>query len=89
MSSIGEGEAALLCITNAACCTLPNRAGEFIYPDGSTVRTERSGDDLYRNRGVGMIRLNRRNGASLPTGVYKCQIPDSSGEIQTISITLN
>ena len=77
------------CITDSDCCTLPNRAGEFYYPDGTLVRTQGSGDDLYRNRGEGMIRLNRRNSATSPTGTYKCEIPDSSGATRDIFITLN
>lgn len=89
LSSIGEGGAALLCVTDGNCCNPPNRAGEFYYPDGSPVRTEGTGDDFYRNRGAGMIRLNRRNDATSPTGTYKCAIPDSSGVTQEIFITLN
>ena len=90
LSSIGEGDSALHCMTDGACCTPPNRAGEFYYPDGdSKVRTEGTGDDFYRNRGEGMIRLNRRNGATSPTGTYKCVIPNSSGDDQELFITLN
>ena len=88
MSSIGEGDAALQCITDGECCTPPNRAGDFLYPDGTKVKIVGSGDNLYRNRGVGMIRLNRRNDASSPNGTYTCQIPDSNKELQTIFITL-
>ena len=89
LSSIGEGEGALLCVTDGTCCTPPNRAGEFYYPDNTPVHTEGSGDDLYRDRGEQMIRLHRRNGATSPTGTYKCEIPDSSGDSQEIFITLN
>ena len=89
LSSIGEGENALLCMTDGNCCTPPNHAGEFYYPDNSLVRIQRSGDDLYRDRGVQMIRLHRRNGATSPTGTYKCEIPDSSGNTQEIFVTLN
>lgn len=88
LSSIGEGDSALLCTTDAPCCRPPNRAGEFYYPGNSPVRTEGTGDNLYRNRGDGMIRLNRRNGATSPTGTYKCEIPDSSELAQEIFITL-
>ena len=88
MSSIGENGNALLCVTDGACCTNPNRAGEFYYPNGDVVRIDGSGDDLYRNRGTGMIRLNRRNGATSPIGTYTCEIPDSNRELQTIFITL-
>ena len=79
----------MLCVTDGDCCNPPNRAGEFYYPDNSLVRTQGTGDNLYRNRGDGMIRLNRRNGATSPTGTYKCAIPDSSGVIQEVFINLN
>ena len=89
LSSIGEGENALLCVTDGNCCTLPNRAGEFYYPNDTLVSTKGSGDDLYRDRGEQMIRLHRRNSATSPTGTYKCEIPESSGDTQEIFITLN
>jgi hypothetical protein len=89
LSSIGEGESALLCVTDGSCCTPPNRSGEFYYPDNTRVGTEGSGDDFYRDRGNQMIRLHRRNDATSPTGMYKCAIPDSSGVTQEIFITLN
>ena len=89
LSSIGEGESALLCMTDGTCCTPPNRAGEFYYPDNTLVRTRGTGDDLYRDRGEQMIRLHRRNSATSPIGTYKCEIPDSSGDTQEIFVTLN
>lgn len=89
LSSIGQDDSALRCLTNGTCCIPPNRAGEFYYPDGSKVNTQATGEDFYRNRGEMMIRLHRRNGAASPTGLYKCVIPDSSGELMTLHITLN
>jgi hypothetical protein len=88
LSSIGEGDSALLCVTDGSCCTPPNRFGEFYYPDNTRVNPEGFGDDFYRDRGDQMIRLNRRNGATSPTGTYKCAIPDSSGVTQNFFITL-
>ena len=89
LSTIGEGEDALQCVTDGSCCNLPNRAGEFHYPNGTLVPTQGFGDDFYRNRAEGMIRLNRRNGATSPTGIYKCVIPDSSRVDREVFITLN
>ena len=89
MSDIGEGDNALLCMTdNANCCATPNLIGEFYYPDGSLVRPRAFGDSLYRNRGQGFIRLNRKNGATSPLGRYRCAIPDSNGVIQSIYINI-
>ena len=84
ISNIGEGDAGLICTTTLTeCCVSPGqRFGEWYYPNGSSFRTNPSGDSLYRNRvdsgnGVlGAVRLNRRNNAMSPVGIYGCVIPD-------------
>lgn len=88
--AIGEGSNALLCKTNKQdCCgTVPNHFGEFYYPDGAHVSIFLSGDGFYRNRGNQMIRLNRKDGVSSPTGRYSCEIPDASGVIHKIFINI-
>ena len=88
---VGEGENALLCKTNnESCCgTPPNRFGEFYYPNGIKVPIAKQQQGFYRNRGEKIIRLNRRDGATLPTGRYRCEIPDASGYMQNVYITLN
>ena len=89
LSSIGEDDSALLCVTDGLCCIPPNRAGEFYYPNGDKVRIKGTIDDLYRDRRVGMIRLNRRNGATSPTGNYTCEIADFTGRFRELIIELN
>ena len=89
--SIGEGEdGALICRTdNTNCCgTLPNRFGQFYYPSGVQVPVNSAGQGFYRNRGDQVIRLNRREGANSPTGMYRCEIPDASGEMQNLYINI-
>lgn len=91
MDRVGEGEdGALICKTDKMdCCgTNPNRFGQFYYPHGDQVPIKSVGHSVYRNRGDQVIRLNRRDGATPPTGKYRCEIPDASGEIQNIYITL-
>ena len=83
VDGIGEEGNALLCVTSSQdCCT----TGEFYYPDGTPVLIRNRGQDFYRNRGDGFIRLNRRNGATSPTGSYRCEIPDAAGNLQNIVI---
>ena len=87
---IGEGEAALLCKTNKQdCCGAPpNRFGEFYYPNGVEVPIHRREHGFYRNRGDQVVRLNRRDGVTAPTGMYRCDIPDESGMFQKVFISL-
>ena len=92
INDIGEGDNALLCVTDKPdCCKPPNGTivqGEFYYPNNSSVRTRAGGDSLYRNRGPQVVRLNRRNNVLSPTGIYRCEIPDSSGRIRNIYINV-
>ena len=88
-SEIGNSEECLRCITDKTdCCGRPNRAGQYVYPDGSQVRTQGAGDPLYRGRGVQHICLHRRGTDSIPLGTYCCNIPDSNGVNQKIYITI-
>ncbi len=90
ISDIGEGDDALLCMTDSTdCCTAETTlAGKFYYPDGSVVGVRASGDSLYRSRGDQLIRLNRRNGATSPLGRYRCAIPDSTGATTNVYINI-
>ena len=87
---IGENDSALICQTNRRpCCHSPYRAGEWYFPNGSNLTNDVSGRDLYRNRGNGgKVRLNRRNNAFFPTGIYHCEVPDASGSARSVYIGL-
>ena len=87
---VGEDRSALLCKTNREeCCrVLPNRFGEFYYPNGIQVPIARLEQGFYRDRGERVIRLNRREGITSPTGNYRCEIPDADGVTRNIYITL-
>lgn len=90
ISEIGEGDKALYCKTDKEdCCgTVPNRFGEFYYPSGVRVPIARLQQSFYRNRGEQIIRLNRREGATSPTGKYRCDIPNADDEVVKIYVTL-
>ena len=90
MLEFGEGDNALLCKTNMeSCCRNPNRLGQFYYPNGDQVPIKIQGEGFCRNRGIKMIRLHRRESINSPTGTFRCEIPDASGEMKSIYITLN
>ena len=82
-------ENALTCVTDKPdCCRSPNRFGEWYFPNGSAVRIEYYEDDFYRNRGHQTVRLNRRNKAVYPTGIYHCELPDKNGIKRTLYVEL-
>ena len=91
LTEVGEGaEGALLCKTNLInCCgTVPNRHGEFYYPNGTMVPINKLQYGFYRNRGDQVVRLNRREGVILPVGKFRCEIPDTNGVMQSLFINL-
>ena len=36
-----------------------------------------------------MIRLNRMEGVTSPTGKFRCEIPDANGVMKSVYITIN
>lgn len=86
----GEGDDALMCMTPYQECCQSQRRGEFYYPDGSIVNIRAMGQSLYRNRGIPLIRLNHRESITPhpPAGTYRCDIPDASGQITSVYITI-
>ena len=83
LSDIGEEESALYCITDEEqCCssseTGGSELGNWFFPTQDEVDTT---GDIYSSRGASAVWLNRRNNAQSPTGVYRCEIPDATGDI--------
>ena len=78
---IGEGKDALMCVTDytTECCT---SAGNWTDEKGGAVHQEKSG--IYVTRGAGMVSLNHMSGGN--PGMWRCDIPDSSGVMQSIYV---
>ena len=89
LEDIGEGDDALVCITNyTACCRHPytsgmNRTalGNWFFPNGTRVQSSGVQWDFHRTRGQMKVLLQRRRGGA--EGIYSCMIPDTSGFSQT------
>ena len=88
ITDIGEGDAAVLCRTDKeGCCGVPpGRAGEWYFPDNDRVGTAGGGGHFYRDRDEGVVRLNRRNNAMMPIGLFCCEIPDRNNTVQRLCI---
>ena len=90
VDDIGEGDDALLCHTTKIDCCYehPNRAGEWFFPNGtSVVNLGSSYGEFYRNRGPQVVRLNHRKG-TFARGLFRCEIPDANYNMQTIYINI-
>ena len=62
------------CITDlSTCCFIETIHGDWYFPDGSRVLTGGGRiRQIYNPRSVDLI---NRNGATSPTGIYRCDIP--------------
>ena len=88
ITDIGTGNAALICTTTNLACCLSTDGSHWYFPDGSTV--QRHGTTHYRTRTVnngivGTVSLHRNPGATL-TGVFHCDIPDASRDLQRLYV---
>ena len=83
--AVGEGNDALKCVTdNAGCCTNPD-VGNWTDESGGAVHQGASGaTTIYVTRGGGVVSYNRIIGGL--SGMWRCDIPDSSGVMQSIYI---
>ena len=100
LEDIGEGDDALLCMTDQpACCRAPYTGemgpawGNWFFPNRTRVPTYviyiQPGLYIqwkfYRTRGHMVVRLHRRGGED---GIYRCEIHDAMNVTQTIYIGL-
>ena len=90
ITDIGTDENALLCVTNNInCCSyVYYRAGEWFYPNRSSVPNNVAGHDFFRGRGSSVVRLSRRNNVESPTGQYRCDVPDRNDVTQILYINV-
>ena len=97
ISGIGRGKDALLCTTNEqTCCNdSSSKIGNLFFPNNFALGSSVSGGGIYQDRTDGdpaapqtaaTVRLNHRNGATGPTGLYRCVISDSYGVEQTLFV---
>ena len=84
---IGQDATALRCVTNrAGCCTDPSE-GDWTDPEGGDVFEGVTGaSTVYVTRETAEVRLNRITGGDI--GMWRCDIPDSSGDLQMLYIYL-
>ena len=77
----------LFCLTNSAFCCRnrdANRTGAiglWYFPNDTVVPGKSSG--INRDRGASFVALNSSN-TDDPTGLYRCEIPDTSGVNRTL-----
>ena len=90
-NDIGDGDRALKCMTDSDNCCNNSTVGGWRDESGRPVYQGTDGTTcLYVTRGDGVISLHRKRGCSAHTsGLWRCDIPDSSGEMQSLYIYIS
>ena len=93
-TDIGTGDAALLCTTTySPCCSSGNPDTQWYFPNGSLIvnsfdlpyyRTRNNPD--FGGRTVPRSVLLHRNPQGTTTGIFRCDIFDDSGVLQSIYV---
>ena len=84
LEDIGEGNEALVCLTDqTVCCRYPS-IGNWFFPNRTRVPSAGTRWEMFRTRGQMKVLMHRRKGGI--TGVYRCVIPDALNATQTIYI---
>ena len=71
----------LRCHTDLSTCCIGSQnfhRGDLYFPDGSALGNAMNGGAIYRRRSAQRIDLYRRNDATSPSGIYRCEIPTVS-----------
>ena len=84
LEDIGEGDDALLCLTNYTACCKDPALGNWFFPNGSRVLSGGMNLDIFRGRGQMEVHMHRTRGGV--EGIYRCEIPDTFGFTQTLYI---
>ena len=86
-TDIGTDSAALLCTTTySPCCSSRNSGTQWYFPDGSPVQNN-GNHPYYRTRSSnpGTVLLHR-NPQGITTGIFRCDILDASGILQSLYV---
>ena len=91
ITDIGVGHNALHCITDRQnCCRASDGGANGTWFSSNGIETVGNGRtsiaDFSRSRRPSAVLLNRRNAATGPTGLYRCEVLDSEGDLQLVYI---
>ena len=91
IDDIGKENGALLCLTDKRPCCVSTSTGEWYFPNGNQVpilrNVRHTNHYFYRNRDNQVVLLNRVMDPP-ERGRFFCEVPDSSGESQTIYVNI-
>ena len=82
LSLVGDdyGSDSVQCHTDlTTCCSIVqgSHRGDWYFPDGDRLPFS-DGGDIFEERGTQRVDIRRRNRATSPVGIYRCDIPTNA-----------
>ena len=81
LTTVGNDKSAsgntVRCHTDLNTCCTSNQGihrGDWYFPDGNALANINGSSDIYRRREPQKMILRRRNNATSPSGIYRCDI---------------
>ena len=72
------------------CCNSTNiHQGDWYFPNGERVKLKEDGVNIYKKRGNKQVSIHHRNDAIIPSGIFRCDIPTSNTENDSLVIKNN
>ena len=90
LNDMGVDDNALYCYTNlTTCCSSVdnmNRGGlgNWKFPNDTVLGDRSTLSIFFRTRATNAILLHRGSSATGPTGIYRCEVPDSQNDMQFV-----
>ena len=86
---VDDDESRLFCLTNtASCCrgsdTGSDGVGVWYLPDGTEAPGGARESGFRRDRGTSFVALARGPDENVPTGLFRCEIPDAEDVMVTV-----
>ena len=78
LSLVGDASDNVVCHTDLiTCCTgvQGSHRGDWYFPNGNRLQFSSEGGDIFEFRDAQGVDLRRRNSATSPVGIYRCEIP--------------
>ena len=73
-----SGSDRVQCVTDlSTCCSMPqgSHRGDWYFSNGDRLQFSNEDGDIYESRGAQRVYLHRRNSATSPVGIYRCDVP--------------
>ena len=89
LSLVGDASDNVVCHTDLTTCCSGGQGihrGDWYLPDGDRLQFSYDGGNIFEHRSAQGVYLHRRNSATSPVGIYRCEIATNEVHDTDISV---